>query len=61
MPSATPTEGRLDEATSVKVVYTGGYATGASRGTFREQPISIWMPAIPAANRAGRHTAIGDS
>jgi len=32
MPSATtPIEGRLAEATGVKVVYTGGYATGASR------------------------------
>ena len=32
MPSATtPIEGRLAEAIGVKVVYTGGYATGASR------------------------------
>jgi 2-methylisocitrate lyase-like PEP mutase family enzyme len=32
MPSATtPIEGRLAEAAGVKVVYTGGYATGASR------------------------------
>src|SRR5579862_5698181 len=32
MPSATtPLEGRLAEAAGVKVVYTGGYATGASR------------------------------
>src|SRR5579883_3316159 len=32
MPSATtPLEGRLAEAMGVKVVYTGGYVTGASR------------------------------
>jgi methylisocitrate lyase len=32
MPSATtPIEGRVAEAAGVKVVYTGGYATGASR------------------------------
>ncbi len=32
MPSATtPIEGRLAEAAGVKIVYTGGYATGASR------------------------------
>jgi hypothetical protein len=55
--SATPIEGRVAEAMGVKVVYTGGYATGASRGigrAIRELLAEDGCDATLCALRGGR-------
>jgi methylisocitrate lyase len=57
MPSATtPIEGRLAEAAGVKVVYTGGYATGASRAI--TEPLLTMDEQVRVAGEVARAVAV---
>jgi methylisocitrate lyase len=57
MPSATtPIEGRLAEAAGVKVVYTGGYATGASRAI--TEPLLTMTEQITVAGQVARAVSL---
>jgi 2-methylisocitrate lyase-like PEP mutase family enzyme len=57
MPSATtPIEGRLAEAAGVKVVYTGGYATGASRAV--SEPLLTMDEQVRVAGEVARAVAV---
>ena len=56
MPSATtPIEGKLAEAAGVKVVYTGGYATGATRAI--SEPLLTMDEQIRVAGEVARAIA----
>ena len=53
MPSATtPIEGKLAETTGAKLVYTGGYATGASRAI--TEPLLTMDEQVRVAGEIGR-------
>ena len=57
MPSAaTPIEGRLAEAAGVPVVYTGGYATGASRAI--TEPLLTMDEQVRVAGEVARAVAV---
>src|ERR1700739_4984318 len=57
MPSgAPPIEGRLAEAAGVKVVYTGGYATGASRAI--TEPLLTMDEQVRVAGEVARSVSI---
>jgi 2-methylisocitrate lyase-like PEP mutase family enzyme len=57
MPSATtPIEGRLAEAAGVKVVYTGGYATGASRAI--SEPLLTMDEQVRVAGEVARAVSV---
>ena len=57
MPSATtPIEGRLAEAAGAKVVYTGGYATGASRAI--TEPLLTMDEQVRVAGEVARAVAV---
>ncbi len=57
MPSATtPIEGRLAEASGVKVVYTGGYATGASRAI--TEPLLTMDEQVRVAGEVARSVSV---
>jgi 2-methylisocitrate lyase-like PEP mutase family enzyme len=57
MPSATtPLEGRLAEAAGVKLVYTGGYATGASRVI--SEPLLTMSEQVAVAGEVARAVAV---
>ena len=57
MPSATtPIEGRLAEAMGVKVVYTGGYATGASRAI--TEPLLTMDEQVRVAGEVARAVSV---
>lgn len=57
MPSATtPIEGRLAEAAGVKVVYTGGYATGASRAV--SEPLLTMDEQVRVAGEVARAVSV---
>jgi 2-methylisocitrate lyase-like PEP mutase family enzyme len=57
MPSATtPIEGRLAETMGVKVVYTGGYATGASRAI--TEPLLTMDEQVRVAGEVARAVAV---
>jgi 2-methylisocitrate lyase-like PEP mutase family enzyme len=57
MPSATtPIEGRLAEAAGVKVVYTGGYATGASRAI--TEPLLTMDEQVRVAGEVARAVSV---
>jgi methylisocitrate lyase len=57
MPSATtPIEGRLAEAAGVKLVYTGGYATGASRAI--TEPLLTMDEQVRVAGEVARAVSV---
>lgn len=57
MPSAaTPLEGRLAEAAGVRIVYTGGYATGASRVI--SEPLLTMSEQIAVAGEVARAVTV---
>ncbi len=57
MPSATtPIEGRLAEAAGIKVVYTGGYATGASRAV--SEPLLTMDEQVRVAGEVARAVSV---
>jgi 2-methylisocitrate lyase-like PEP mutase family enzyme len=57
MPSATtPLEGRLAEAAGIKVVYTGGYATGASRAI--TEPLLTMDEQVRVAGEVARAVSV---
>jgi 2-methylisocitrate lyase-like PEP mutase family enzyme len=57
MPSATtPIEGRLAEAAGAKLVYTGGYATGASRAI--TEPLLTMDEQVRIAGEVARAVAV---
>ncbi|HJU18694.1 MAG TPA: isocitrate lyase/PEP mutase family protein [Stellaceae bacterium] len=54
--AATPLEGRLAEAAGVKVVYTGGYATGATRAI--SEPLLTLSEQVAVAGAVARAVAV---